>query len=111
MPKLLCKIDDTFEIKSMGTVIMLEKQNDWRIAEDEKVKVKEVIRIIHSDKSSLKTHIKAIEFALVKGTDKICFILPKDVKTHHAPKGSQVFLEREDESPIMWDGRKTEFST
>ena len=111
MPKLLCKTIEAFHIQGRGTVVTLEDPCDWRIPAKEIVKRREVIRILRPDQSSVKTFIKDFDFVRkFEGGEALVIQLPNDVGVADVPNGSLVFLEREDEEPILWDGRKAEFT-
>jgi hypothetical protein len=111
MPKLLCKTIEAFYIQGRGTVVTLEDPCDWRIPAKEVVKRREAIRILRPDQSSVKTFIKDFEFMRTFGGGEALLIqLPNDVRVDDVPKGSLVFLEREDAEPVLWDGRKAEFT-
>lgn len=112
MPKLLCKTIETFHIKGRGTVVTLEDPCDWRIPAKEVVKRREAIRILRPDESSVKTFIKDFDYVRKFGGGEALLIqLPNDVGVDDIPNGSLVFLEREDEDSIFWDGRKAEFTS
>jgi len=105
MPKLLCKIADSFSIEGRGTVIVLEPMDEWRIPRSEPVHRKEVIRILRPDQSSTKTFIKDFDFIRHGGgRESLAFTLPRKVGAEDAPADSMIFLEREDDVPIFWDG-------
>lgn len=111
MPKLLCKTIEAFHIQGRGTVVMLEDPCEWRIPAKEVVKRREAIRILRPDQSSVKTFIKDFEFMRKFGGGEALIIqLPNDVGVDDVPNGSLVFLEREDAEPILWDGRKADFT-
>jgi hypothetical protein len=111
MPKLLCKTIEAFHIQGRGTVVTLEDPADWRIPAKEVVKRREAIRILRPDHSSVKTFIKDFEFLRKRGGEEaIVITLPNDVGVDDVPNGSLVFLEREDAEPVLWDGRKAEFT-
>ena len=106
MPKLLCKISDSFAIEGRGTVAVLESTEDWRIPRDERVHRREMVRILRPDQTSLQTFIKDFDFVRrPDGKESIALTFPNDVKAEHAPPGSTIFLEREDDVPIYWDGQ------
>ena len=76
----------------------------------ELVKRREVIRILRPDKSSVKTFIKHFEFIRkFGGASGIVIQLPNDVTVDDVPPDSLIFLEREDDQPIMWDGTKAKY--
>lgn len=111
MPKLLCKTIEAFHIQGRGTFVTLEDPCEWRIPAKEVVKRCEIIRILRPDQSSVKTFIKDFEFLRKFGGGEALVIqLPNDVGVDDVPNGSLVFLEREDAEPILWDGRKAEFT-
>ena len=111
MPKLLCKTIETFKIEGRGTIVVLQDPEDWRIPATEHVKRREAIRILRPDKSSVKTFIKDFEFIRkFGGGSGLVIQLPNDVSADDVPPDSLVFLEREDDEPILWDGRKAEFT-
>ncbi len=111
MPKLLCKTIEAFHIQGRGTIVTLEDPCEWRIPAREVVRRRESIRILRPDQSSVKTFIKDFEFMRTFGGGEALLIqLPNDVGVDDVPKGSLVFLEREDAEPIIWDGRKAEFT-
>ncbi len=111
MPKLLCKTIETFNIEGRGTIVVLQDPEDWRITPTEVVKRREAIRILRPDESSVKTFIKDFEFIRkFGGGSGIVIQLPNDVSVGDVPPESLVFLEREDDEPILWDGRKAEFT-
>ena len=112
MPKLLCKTIETFNIEGRGIIVVLQDPEDWRIPATEVVKRRESIRILRPDQSSVKTFIKDFEFVRkFGGGSGIVIQLPNDVTVDDVPPESLVFLEREDNEPILWDGLKTEFTT
>ncbi|RYD66631.1 MAG: hypothetical protein EOP83_04560 [Verrucomicrobiaceae bacterium] len=111
MPKLLCKTVDSFAIEGLGTIVLLEDSKEWRIPADEVVRIRESIRMLRPDGSSIKTFIKGLEFALVRGSDQMAIELPKGVGVQDVPAGSLVFLEREDADPILWDGVRASFES
>lgn len=106
MPKLLCKITDSFAIEGRGVAAVLE--DEWRISKEERIHNRERIRIVRPDGGWVATFIVSIEF-LLRGdrTESTAFMLPKDIVVEDAPKDSMIFLEREDERPIIWSGEKT----
>ncbi|MCH7227430.1 hypothetical protein [Haloferula sp. A504] len=105
MPKLLCKIIDSFSIEGRGTVIALESMYEWRIPRSEPVHRREVIRILRPDQSSTTTFIKDFDFIRhAGGRESLAFTLPRNVGVEDAPADSMIFLEREDDVPIFWDG-------
>jgi hypothetical protein len=111
MPKLLCKTIETFNIEGRGTIVVLQDPEDWRIPPTEVVKRREAIRILRPDQSSVKTFIKDFEFIRkFGGGSGVVIQLPNDVSVDDVPPESLVFLEREDDEPILWDGRKAEFT-
>jgi hypothetical protein len=111
MPKLLCKTIEAFHIEGFGTFVLLEDLSEWRIPATEVVKLREAIRILRPDQSSVKTFIKDFDYPRRSdGGLTLMIRLPNDVKVSDVPPGSLIFLEREDSEPIPWDGRKAEFS-
>ena len=111
MRKLLCKTIEAFHIQGRGTVVTLDDPCEWRIPAKEVVKRRETIRILRPDQSSVKTFIKDFEFMRKFGGGEALIIqLPNDVGGDDVQNGSLVFLEREDAEPILWDGRKAEFT-
>jgi hypothetical protein len=111
MPKLLCKTIETHDITGRGAVVVLEDPQDWRVPSSEPIRRREAIRILLPDGSSIRTFIKDIEFMRKFGGGEACLIgLPFDVPADAVPAGSMIFLEREDSTPIMWDGHRAEFS-
>ena len=111
MPKLLCKTIEAFKIEGRGTIVVLQDPEDWRIPATEHVKNREAIRILRPDKSSVKTFIKEFEFVRKFGGGSGLIIeLPRDVSVDDVPPDSLVFLEREDDDPLLWDGTTAQFT-
>ncbi len=110
MPKLLCSIAEVFHIEGRGTVAILEDQNTWRIPANEEVHVREAIRILRPDRSFIKTFIKSFDWLKKAATSSLAVGLPADVGVNDIPPASLVFLERDDENPLFWDGRRAEFT-
>ncbi len=105
MPKLLCKVVDTFSIQGRGVVAVLEEGEEWRIPPDEVIKHKEVIRILHPEGASVQTFLKEFEFVTkANGTSQLAITFPKNIELSDVPPGSLIFLEREDADSILWDG-------
>lgn len=112
MATLLCKTIEAFRIEGRGTIVVLQDPEEWRIPATEHVKRREAIRILRPDKSSVKTFIKDFEFIRKFGGGSGLIIqLPNDVSVDDVPPESLVFLEREDDEPILWDGRNNSFRT
>lgn len=83
----------------------LEDPKDWRIPASEVVKRREQIRILRPDQSSVKTFIKDFEFIRTfGGGEGLLILLPNNLGVEEVPAGSLIFLEREGDEPILWDG-------
>ena len=107
---MLCKTIETFDIRGRGTVVVLQDQQDWRIRSSERVFRRETIRILRPDGASVRTFIKDLEFIRkFGGGEAVAIMLPSDVPASAVPADSIIFVEREDEEPIMWDGSQAEF--
>ncbi|MEM7147163.1 MAG: hypothetical protein AAF591_18750 [Verrucomicrobiota bacterium] len=105
MPKLLCKVTETFAIQGRGVVAILENDAEWRIPRDEVVNRREVIRVLRPDETSVKTFIKDFEFVTrAGGKSDLAITFPKNVTLEDVPPHSMIFLEREDGEAILWDG-------
>lgn len=110
MPRLLCESIETFHINGRGTVVVLEDPPDWRIPRSERVHLREAIRILRPDRSSIRTFIKDLEFMRkFGGGESVLIMLPFDVSADAVPAGSMIFLERDGTEPILCDGFQADF--
>ena len=102
MPKKVAKIDMVFSIEGIGTVIALAKEEEWMILPTETIHRGERIQIRSPDGYCIFTFIRDIQM-INRGRDygSVCFGLPRSVAPQDIPDGSELWLERDGEEPLI----------
>lgn len=104
MPKKVARIDAVFAIDGIGTVIAMPKEGEWSIDASEPIHRRERIQIRTPDGGRIETFIKNIEM-INRGRERrgVCFSLPKNITPESVVPGSELWLERDDNSPLISD--------
>ncbi len=96
MPKKVTTIDAVFSIEGMGTVIALQKEDQWALDSKERICRRERIQIRTLGGGCIATFIRDIQM-INRGRDRgsVAFSLPSSIVPEDIPVGSELWLERD----------------
>ena len=102
MPKKVAVIDTVFFIEGTGTILCLPKEEFWSLKPGEDIYRRERIQIRRPDGTYVSTYIKNLEF-INRGRENgsISLSLPHDISPNDIPSGSELWLERDDNEPVL----------
>ena len=102
MPKKVATIDAVFSIDGIGTVIALQKEDQWALDPKEQIHRRERIQIRTQSGGCLSTFILDIEM-INRGRDRggVAFSLPRSIIPEDVPAGSELWLERDGTEPLI----------
>ncbi|MBA4146671.1 MAG: hypothetical protein H0X66_01050 [Verrucomicrobia bacterium] len=102
MPKKVATIDGVYSIDNIETVIALPQEDQWLIAPTESIHRRERIQIRTPNGRCISTFIRDIEM-INRGRDRggVCFCLPRSVVAEDISNGSELWLERDGEEPLL----------
>ena len=106
MPTKLCNLKDTFFIEDRGVILVLPSDEQWGISKQELIHRHEKIFLLSESGEKLDTFVKDLDFTVRNGgrDSDLCFTLPRDVKPEMVTLPSEIWLCRDDSTPILKDG-------
>lgn len=106
MPRKLCDLKDVFVIEGRGVIFVLPKDDEWGISGQEKIHRHKCIRVLDSNGNRLDTFVKDLDFTVRNGgkDSDLCFTLPRDVTIDKISLPGEIWLERDGDTPVLWEG-------
>ncbi len=102
MPKKVATIDLVLSIDGIGTVIALPNEEEWAIGSQERIHRRERIQIRTQSGVCISTFIKDIEMISLRDRrGSVAFSLPSSIKAEDLSEGSQLWLERDGNEPLI----------
>jgi hypothetical protein len=106
MARKLCPLNDVFRIEGRGVILVLPPEHEWEVSGEKTIHRHECIRIVDESGGEIRTFIKDFETTIRNGgrDSDLCFTLPADITVDMISRNSEIWLERDDDQPVIWQG-------